>query len=299
MKVLVVGASGYMGRETVRQSLDAGMQVRAMTRTPEKAGDLKQMGAEVVQGDLIDPPSLARACQGMEAVVSAAHSLLGAGKYRSAAVDDAGQRALLDAAKAAGVKHFVFASMLGVSPDSPLDFIRFKAQAEQYVQASGMTYTILRPSAFMEWHAHNFLGKDILEKGKATLLGKGEALLNYISARDVAKYAVIGLTNPRACNRTIEVGGLDNVTKTQIAQMYIQESGKPAEIGHMPRFMLRFMSVVMKLDKPEISRVMLMSYLDDITDKPFDPSKTLAEFPVDLLRLSDFIKIRVGEWKTG
>src|SRR5512133_3719008 len=110
MNVLVVGATGFMGRAAVRQLLDAGMRVRAMTRTPEKAADLQKMGAEIVQGDLIDPPSLARACKGMYAVISAAHGLLGEGKYNSAAVDFTGQRDLIDAAKAAGVEHFVFTS---------------------------------------------------------------------------------------------------------------------------------------------------------------------------------------------
>jgi uncharacterized protein YbjT (DUF2867 family) len=71
---LIVGATGVLGREATRQLLAAGYQVRAMTRNPESATDLKELGAEVIQGDLIDPPSLERACQGIEAVLAAAHS---------------------------------------------------------------------------------------------------------------------------------------------------------------------------------------------------------------------------------
>lgn len=222
MDVLVVGATGFMGHEAVQQLLSAGMRVRAMTRTPEKAVELQKLGAEVIQGDLIDPPSLARACQGMDAVVSAAHSLLGSGKYSSAAVDDAGQRALIDAAKAAGVEHFVFTSILGASSNSPIDFVRSKVAIEAYVQGCGMKYTILRPPAFMEWHAHIYLGKDILEKGKATILGKGEVLTNFMAAGDVAKFVVIALKDPRACNRILEIGGLDNISKNDLAKMYIR-----------------------------------------------------------------------------
>ncbi len=299
MNVLVVGATGYLGRETVQQLLAAGMKVRAMTRTPEKAADLQKLGAEVVQGDLIDPPSLARACQGMNAVVSAAHSLLGSGKYSSAAVDDAGQRALIDAAKAAGVEHFVFTSILGVSRDSPIDFSRYKAGIEQHLQACGMKYTILRPPAFMEWHAHIFLGKDILEKGKATILGKGEVLTNFMAAGDVAKFVVIALKDPRACNRILEIGGLDNISKNDLAKMYIRLAGREAKIGHLPQPILRLMSILLKPFQPGISRVMLMSYYNDRENQAFDASKIQAEFPIDLLSINEFVKARVEEWKAA
>ena len=297
MNVLVVGATGFMGRETVRQLLEAGMAVRAMTRTPEKAMDLQKMGAEVVQGNLIDPASLARTCQGMGAVVSAAHGLLGSGKYSSAAVDDAGQRALIDAAKLAGAGYFVFTSMQGVSSASPVDFARYKSAVEQYLQASGMNYTILRPPAFMEWHAHIFLGKDILEKGKASILGNGETPTNFMAASDVAKFAVIALTNSRTCNRVLEIGGPDNITKNDLARLYMRLSGKDAKISHLPPAMLRVMSVLLKPFQPGISRVMWMAYVNEKVDQSFDPRKMLAEFPVDLLGIEDFVKARVAEWK--
>ena len=81
--ILIVGPTGILGRETARQLLGAGHHVRALVRTPAKAADLKEAGAEVVQGDLLDRQSLERACQGVESVLAAAHSMLGRGKYRS------------------------------------------------------------------------------------------------------------------------------------------------------------------------------------------------------------------------
>lgn len=297
MKVLVVGATGFMGRESVRQLLQAGMQVRAMTRTPEKAADLKQLGAEVVQGDLIDPASLEKACQDMEAVVSAAHSLLGGGKYSSRAVDLAGHLSLVDAAKAAGVQHIVYASLLGLTPDSPLEFARYKNAVEQYIQSSGMHYTILRLPAFMEWHAHIFLGKGILEKGQTSILGAGEDKVNFISACDVAKFVVIGLTNARACDRVLDVGGPSNITKNDLAKMYMEFSGKQAKVSHLPKPMMRVMSVALKPFQPGVSRVMLLSYLNEGHDQSFDPTKLLQEFPVQMMIIEEFVKARVAEWK--
>ncbi|HEY3583120.1 MAG TPA: NAD(P)H-binding protein, partial [Casimicrobiaceae bacterium] len=104
--ILVVGATGVLGREVTKRLLADGRAVRATTRDPERADDLRKLGAEVIHADLIDPPSLARACEGVEAVLAAAHSLMGTGKYASEAVDRDGHRALIDAAKAARVARF-------------------------------------------------------------------------------------------------------------------------------------------------------------------------------------------------
>ena len=148
--ILIVGVTGVLGRETAHQLLAAGHQVRGLTRNPANAEDLKALGAEIVQGDLIDKASLERACQGVDAVMATAHQLMGTGNYTSKAVDDVGHHTLIDAAKAAGVQHFVYVSIQNVSPDHPLDFYRSKAKVEAYLKASGLSYTILRPPALME-----------------------------------------------------------------------------------------------------------------------------------------------------
>ena len=105
-------------------------------------------------------------------VIATAHSLLGKGKYSSEKVDDKGHRDLIDAAKVAGVQHFIYTSVIGASLDSPIDFWRTKASVENYLKKSGLTYTILRGSAFMEFHVHEMIGKSVLAKGKASIFGK-------------------------------------------------------------------------------------------------------------------------------
>ena len=170
--ILIVGATGVLGSATTRRLLIAGHPVRAMTRTPAKAAELGQLGAEIVQGDLREPDSLRRACEGVDQVLAAAHSLLGRGREASKYVDDAGHKQLIDIAKAAGVQHFVYPSVNGASPDQPVPFARIKYDVEQYLQRSGLSYTILRPTAFMEWHAHIFIGQPILEQGQVTLFGR-------------------------------------------------------------------------------------------------------------------------------
>jgi uncharacterized protein YbjT (DUF2867 family) len=293
---LIVGGSGVFGREAVRLLLERGEEVRVLTRTPDQARDLADAGVELVRGDLLDPSSLARACDGVAGVVAAAHSMLGKGRYRSEAVDDAGNRALIDAARAAGVARFVFISIYGAAPDHPVDFWRRKDAAEQYLKASGLAWTILRPTAFMEWHAHVFNGKAILEKGRTTLLGRGTKPRNFVAAHDVAAFAVLALTDPALTGRTIDVGGPGDFTNDQVAALYGKAAGVTPKVRHVPPVVARSMSVVMKPIQPGLSRVMYMSSLpDDAYDERLDATPLATEFPVELTTLEQFIAARVAE----
>jgi uncharacterized protein YbjT (DUF2867 family) len=296
--ILILGASGFLGREVTKLLLSEGQQARLLVRTPAKVEDLKQAGAEIMQGDLIDAPSLARACKGVDQVLTAAHSLLGKGRYKSEAVDDVGHRALIDDAKKSGVAHFVYMSMLGVSADHPFDFARRKHSIEEYLKASGLSYTILRPSWYMEQNVHLFNGKSILEKGKTSLLGNGTKFRNFVASRDVAQFAMRALLDPKLKNRTIDIGGPQNATNNQIAELYGKIAGVRPKINHLPPFLAKAMSIVLKPVQPGISRIMYLSSLpDDAFCETFDPTALLTEFPIHLTTLEDFIHDRIAETK--
>lgn len=294
--ILIIGASGFLGREVAKLLLSRGERVRLLVRTPAKVEDLKQQGAEIVQGDLIDPPSLIRACQGANRVLAAANSFLGKGKNTAEAVDEAGHRALIDAAKASGVMHFVTMSMLGVSPDHPVDYARMKYSVEQYLKASGLSYTILRSAWYMEQNVHLYNGKSILESGKTNLLGNGTKPRNFIAVRDVAQFAVRALMDPKLKNRTIDIGGPQNATNNQVAELYGELAGVTPKITHMPPTIAKAMSIALKPFEPGVSRIMYLNSLpDDAFNETFDPAPLLAEFPVHLTTLDEFIRERVAE----
>src|SRR5712691_7356774 len=217
--MLIVGASGRLGSVVAQRLLAQGKPVRLMTRNPFSLAHLKQQGAEVVSGDLRAPASLASACQGVEQVLAAAHALDGKGDNNPQTVDDMGNRHLIDAAKAAGVKHFIFVSVLGASPDSPLEFFRIKYRTEEYLRASGLSFTILRPSAYMELWAQ-LIGQPIVEQGKTTIFGRGNNPINFVSVEDVTRFVCIALEESRVCNRVIEVGGPENLTFNQLAETF-------------------------------------------------------------------------------
>lgn len=294
--ILIVGGSGFLGREVAKLLLSQGKQVRVLVRTPAKVEDLQQAGAEVIQGDLINQPSLTRACQGIERVLAAANSFLGKGKNKAEAVDEAGHRALIDAAKASGVTHFVYMSMLGVSPDHLFDYARMKYSIEQYLKASGLSYTILRSAWYMEQNVYLYNGKSILESGKTSLLGNGTKPRNFIAVRDVAQFAVLAMLDPKLKNRTIDIGGPQNATNNQVAELYGKIAGITPKVSHMHPLMAKAMSVVLKPFQPGISRIMYLNSLpDNAFDETFDPVPLLAEFPMHLTTLEEFIREQVTE----
>ena len=145
--VLVIGATGALGRPVVQRLRERGVAVRAACRHPDRAADLAALGAEVIAADLTDAASLARACSGVQRVLAAAHGLLGRGRWASAQVDDAGHRALFAAARAAGVRAARLHLGLGAAADHAIDFMRTKQAMEQALAASVDQCTLLMDDA--------------------------------------------------------------------------------------------------------------------------------------------------------
>jgi uncharacterized protein YbjT (DUF2867 family) len=287
--ILVVGSTSRVGTRTIPRLLAQGEAVRAMTRTPSKpeAETLRKMGAEVVQGDLRDPASVTRACQGVDKVLALAHGFTpGQADNNPHSVDAVGNHTLIDAAKAAGVKHFVFTSILGVSPTSMMELFRIKYATEQYLQQSGLSYTILRAAAFMEFWAA-MVGEPILKTGKTTIFGGGNNPINFVSADDVAQFAVMALDEPRMRNQVIDVGGPENLTFNQVAEIFEKISGRPAKISHIPLPVMRVMRVVMRPFNPMLSLQITGGVVMDSENQSCDMRPTLQKYPLTLTRLED------------
>lgn len=295
--VLVVGATGALGRPVVQQLRERGAPVRALNRHPEQAADLAALGAEVVAGDLTDAASLQRACVGVERVLAAAHSILGRGRWRSEAVDDAGHRALIEAARVAGVRRFVYISGMGVHADHPIDFFRTKHRIEQAVLASGLDAVVLRPSAFMEHHVHLFNGKAVLDKGKASLIGPGTKQRNFVCAADVARFAVQALLEDPPPFRTLDIGGPDHLSNAEVAELYARAAGVPARASHLPSAVARIIGAVAAPLHPGMARIMkLMSLPDDAFSERFDGAAALErDHGIRLTTVEEFVRERVRE----
>ena len=293
--ILVVGATGTLGRKVVRTLLASGEEVRAMTRVLAKVDELKALGARPVRANLADPESLEFAVRGARAVVAAAHSILGRGHESSEAVDDEGHRSLIDAAKSAGVEHFIYTSVFQASSDHPLDFWRTKARMERHLRDSGMTYTIVRPTSFMDMHAYQLIGKSVIEGKRAMLTGKGINPRNFVASEDVAKVVVGALRIPSLRGQIIDVGGPQNLSGHDVVQVFERVSGRKAKVGHVPIRALRIMSRAIAPVHPGVSRIMRMAVISETTDQTFDPSVLRTKIPITLTSLENWARSRIHE----
>jgi NADH dehydrogenase len=291
--ILVVGATGTLGRKVVRTLLGSGEEVRAMTRVLAKVDELKALGAKPIRGNLADPEALEFAVRGARVVVAAAHSILGRGHESSEAVDDEGHRSLIDAAKAAGVEHFIYTSVFQASSDHPLDFWRTKARVERHLEESGMTYTIVRPTSFMDMHAYQLIGKSVIEGKRAMLTGRGTNPRNFVASEDVAKVVVGALRIPSLRGQTIDVGGPQNLSGHDVVEIFERVSGRKAKVGHIPVRMLRMMSRAIAPVHPGVSRIMRMAVISETTDQTFDPSVLRTRIPITLTSLESWARSRI------
>lgn len=233
--ILVVGSTGVLGSEICRRLREAGEPVRGLIRptsAPEKIARLVAMGVEVARGDLREPASLARACQGAGTVITTATSTLSMQPGDSIPVtDQQGQLDLVKAAQAAGVKRFIMLSIPMTIRDCPLKTA--KRAVENALIASGMEYTILRPGIFMEIWLNPALGFDYIN-GKATIYGDGHAKNHFITLGNVAQYVVESLICPEAINRAFELGAPQSCGMLEVVQTFEQVGGKPFDLAFVP-----------------------------------------------------------------
>jgi NADH dehydrogenase len=215
-----------------RGLLEQGKEVRVLVRRDSPSSQLVQRGlatsaetlietgAQPVHGDLRDRASLDAALEGVETVISTANSALRGGADNPQSVDLDGNRNLIEGARDAGVEHFVFVSLLGAAPDHPAPFLRAKGQSEASLRESGMGYTILAPTAFMELWASMVVGMPALQGQPVTLVGEGRRRHSFVSNRNVAAFAVNAVDNPAALNRHLAIGGPEALTWREVVATY-------------------------------------------------------------------------------
>ncbi|HJU72771.1 MAG TPA: SDR family oxidoreductase [Gemmatimonadaceae bacterium] len=293
MRVLVAGATGVLGTEIVRRLCLLGHTVRALVRgtsSPEKVSRLEQLGASVVQGDLKDSASLTTACRGVQAVISTV-SIIGTAQPGDSfnATDNAGTKNLIDAARAEGAQHFVFISFdTTVVPDCPLT--RAKQDVEDHLTRSGLTYTILHPSLFMESWLGPYLFADP-NAGTAKVYGAGTKKIRYIAMANVAELAVQSLTVPQARNAAIPFGGPEELSQRDALRIFEEVYGKPFAVTEVPEEVLEqaWRSAEDPFQKT-FSALMLgvARGLDSGMQPPYE------SFPMELGTVRDFVRRGAG-----
>jgi uncharacterized protein YbjT (DUF2867 family) len=242
MRVLVVGATGILGGMITRKLLNEGKDVRILVRrnSPSEQLALQGMatsarslidgGAHPVYGDLKDRVSLDKACTGVETIITTANSAMRGGEDNVETVDRQGNRNLIEAASAAGVKQFIFISFLGADLNNPVPLFQAKAETEKVLSESGMAYTILSPNFFVESWVGMVVGIPLQNHQPVTLIGEGKRLHSLISIEDVAAFAIAMIGHPAAINQRLVLGGPEPLSWCSIVDTFGQVLGQELPI---------------------------------------------------------------------
>ena len=225
--IAVAGATGQQGGATTRHLLERGFRVRALTRNPnsESSLKLKAAGAEVVAADLANPESLGAALDGVYGVFSVQNFWLPDVGFEGEIVQG---KNLADAAKAAGVKHFVYTSVGGAERNSGVPHFDSKWIIEQHIEALGLPATILRPVAFME---NNHYKRDAILSGAFPSWGLAPGRkLQIVAVDDIGAFAAIAFERPdEFIGRAIELAG-DDLTEDEVAAVLSRVTGRTVTV---------------------------------------------------------------------
>lgn len=221
MKVLMVGATGHYAHLVVPEVKKCGATIRALVRNPDKAKAALQQGAdEVAIGDLNDSDSLLAAASGVDSVFHIDPAF--------APNESALGVAMVEAAKASGVRKFVFSSVIHPSI-SKLSNHAAKRPVEEALYESGMVFAVLQPTMFMQ----NFDGgwNAVLEHDRFSQSYSKYVKASYVDYRDVAEVAALALTGDRLDYGTFELCAPGMVNRVELAAIMSEATGHTIEAG--------------------------------------------------------------------
>jgi uncharacterized protein YbjT (DUF2867 family) len=288
--LLIAGGTGVLGTRVVRLLTARGLAVRILTRDPARARHLEGELVEVVPGDVREAHSLERAIEGVQTVISAIQGFQGPGHTSPRTVDYEGNSKLIQAALGAGARHFILISIHGAAPNSTMELFRMKYLAQQELQASGLAWTIIRPTALMEtWLT--VVGEPLLKRGKTRIFGRGVNFLNFVSADDVAQFVALAVVDPSMQGRLVDVGGPENLSMRRFVAIFQAVMGTAGSVSHVPLPMMRMLWVVMRPVKPALARLIQAGVAMDTRDMSFDPTDLMRRYPsISLTPLADVVR---------
>jgi uncharacterized protein YbjT (DUF2867 family) len=234
--IFVAGGTGFIGTALIAALKEDGHAVRCLVRALQRESRCEEMGFETVPGDITEGESLRGALEGVRMVVHLVGIIEERGKQTFKKVHVEGTRNLIEEARRAGVKHFFYQSAIGADLGSWAAYHRTKAEAEEMVKASGIPYTIFRPSLVIG-QGGGFIEKlqGIIKTGPVIPVpGKGEAKLQPIHVGDLVKCIVKTIDNPGALGRTYELGGPEHLTYNQVVKTVAAAIGVEKPLVHIP-----------------------------------------------------------------
>jgi len=296
--ILVAGGTGHLGGPLVELLAASGGRVRVLSRDPSRARAHVPAGVELVAGDVRVASSLGPALVDVQTVISAVTGF-GPGGGGPRQVDMQGNQNLITAAVAAGVEHFILISIHGASDKHSMELYRAKFAAEELLRESTLAWTIIRPTVFMELWA-GIVGDSLIKGGAANVFGHGRNPINFVSVRDVASFIELAAADRRLRDKTLDVGGPENLTLDTVVEVIAASHGLRPSVRHVPLTALRLGEMVLRPFRPDLANLIQASIQMDTSDMSFDRATLTATYPlIRPTRLSDVVRPQHGATVTS
>ena len=239
MSLLIIGGTGTLGRQIVLQALTKGYKVRCLVRNLRKANFLKEWGAELIYGDLTMPETIPPCLKGITAIIDASTTRPN-DLTEMRKIDWEGKLALIEAAKVANIKHFIFCSIINVDQFSSIPLIQMKKGIEIYLKKSDITFTIFRLTGFYQALIQQY-AIPILESFPIWITNE-KIPISYIDTQDIARFCIRALQLSKAENKVFILGGPKSWISFDIIKLCEQLAGQTANVNQIPIFILKLFS---------------------------------------------------------
>ena len=233
-KVLVAGATGYLGKFVVSDLKKAGYWVRALARNVKKLRPVEDSIDDVFVADATRPETLTGICSDIDFVFSSLGITQQKDGLEFMDVDYGGNVNILKEARKDNVGKFIYVSVFNASKLKHLEIVKAKERFVEELKASGLEFVIINPNGFFSDMTEFF---KMAAKGRVWLFGDGQCQANPIHGEDLARFCVSQLDR---CNTEIEIGGPEVLTHQEVAKLAFESLGKEAKISYVPDGLRRF-----------------------------------------------------------
>jgi len=240
-RVLVAGATGYLGGFVVQEFKARGYFVRALARSPRKLESSNESLDEIVEAEVTRSETLEGVCEGIDVVFSSIGITRQKDGLTFRDVDYQANKNLLNAALRAGVKKFVYVSVFNGPNLRRLEIVKAHEDFVDTLKQSGIDYAVLRPTGYFS-DMNEFL--KMAKKGRVYLIGRGGNRTNPIHGADLAKSCVDAAEGEQ---QEVDVGGPEVLTYRRMAELAFESLGTTARISHVPIWVMRLTVAITKV----------------------------------------------------
>lgn len=280
-KVLLAGATGYLGRYITQELLSRNLETKIIVRDKHKV-KFDAPNLEIIEAELTKPETLDNLFNGIDVVISTVGITRQKDGLTYMDVDYQVNKNLIDKAKKSGVQKFIYISVLNGEKLRHLKICEAKEKLGDYLKSSGLDYSIIRPNGFFS-DMDDFL--KMAKAGKVYLFGDGKLKLNPIHGEDLAKVVVDTINQE---TKEINIGGPDMLSQNDIAELALKAYSKPIKIIHLPDWMRKFTlwtvrtftssktygpieffmtTMVMDMQAPQYGKLKLEDFFNEQTNK--------------------------------